>query len=65
MRDIGDDEQRSVWSQMPVAQRVAAARGLLLCCDSLEMSRITGIAASRLRSRGARNATRATSTTGC
>ena len=65
MRDIGDDEQRSVRPQMPVAQRVAAARGRLLCCGSLEMSRIACVAASRTRSRGARNATRATSTTGC
>ena len=53
MRDIGDDEQRSMRPQMPVAQRVAAARGRPLCCGSLEMSR------------SARNATRATSTTGC
>ena len=58
MRDIGDDEQRSVQPQMPVAQRVAAARGRLLCCGSLEMSRIACVAASRIRSR-------ATSTTGC
>ena len=28
MRDIGDDEQRSVRPQMPVAQRVAAALGV-------------------------------------
>ena len=55
MRDIGDDEQRSVRPQLPVAQRVAAARGRLLCCDSLEMSRIACVAASHIRSRDPRH----------
>ena len=43
----------------------SAAQVRLLCCGSLEMSRIACVAASRIRSRGARNTTRATSTTGC
>jgi hypothetical protein len=59
------DEQRSMGAQTPAAQRVAAARGHLLCCGSSKMSGIEFVATPRIWPRGARNAAHATSATGC
>ena len=52
-------------TQILSAQRVAAARDHLLRCGSSEMSRIDCVATPRIWPRGARNATYASSATGC
>ncbi len=65
MRAIYDDEQRSYRVQFLAAQRVAAAPAARLCHGSLPMSRIACVAAPRRSTGDARNAARATFTTGC
>lgn len=65
MRAIYGAEQRSDRGQSLAALRVAAARAAQLGHGSWTMARIVGVALPRCSTRGARNATHGTFTTGC